>query len=631
MASPPVSTAPAPQDTIKVFDQYGRPLQVEKETWRTQVLPANLAARRNDPDALCAVIVKAVHDGFAPDVLESAQHLATIDPQRLRGATLLGVVWLQLQKAAEAKRVLEAAAARHGEDGLLLTNLAKAHAALGDLAKRDETLWRALELDPNQDNGLVWFIALARDEGGTTAQTAALERVAALPGSWRAQLWLARAALERNETDRAGLLYREALSRMNPVPADALMQISGDLGNRGQPALLLELCAPHFDIKRHGIQVGNNLIKANLDLGRPADARRILEQLYAEQRPDWRDALLEWEGGIDQAERQYGPVTGSIEVHLMTLDRPLWAQGRLGFDALLPAKDPEALHTMFLVGSGQPPGPVETQPRVQQTNALGQLTRILPLFLAEEVHLRTTARASTLLAVSPRRGVLLLGAPWDLEAFKTAGLAAHLLVLLNVDARTDPWTLQFSAYDWPSGSRLASWDIPFALDQPAAVLNAARQRLFEVINTRPSIKDVPLAPVLDGPSGDQLPSYVRCLEDALLFTLAAPASIDSGATPPPGEQLPGQQQPASGLPNIFGDRALIDRQLHLAVAAPESARSRLLLLNSLEKEARRRPDIVREYLSKVDLLQQQNPLPPGPAADLAAAAVAELRAVLTGH
>lgn len=617
MASPTTSTTPSAPETIKVFDQYGRPLQVEKEVWRTQVLPANLAARRDDPEALRSVIIKSVNDGFAADVLESARHLATTDPQKLRGATVLGVVLLQLKKPDEAKRVLESAAARHGEEGLLLTNLAKAYGALGDLAKRDQTLWRALQLDPNQDNGLMWFIALARDEGGHAAETTALERVAGLPGSWRAQLWLARDALERNETDRAVQLYREALSRMSPIPADALLQISGDLGNRSQPSLLLELCAPHFDIKLHGIQVGTNLIKANLDLGRPADARRILDQLYAEQRPDWREALLEWEGGIEQAERRTGPLSGRIEIEFMTLDQPLWAQGRLGFEALLPAKDPEAFHTMFLVGSGQPPGPTETQPRVQQTNALGQVTRIIPLFLAEEVHLRTSARASTLLAVSPRSGVVLLGAPWELETLKNAGLKANLVVVLNVDARKAPWSLQFSAYDWPNASPLANWEIPFVLDEPAAVLNAGREHVFRMIDNQPSIKRIPIAPALDAPSEDRLPSYVRCLEDALLFALAAPAATDSGPSTTP---------PTS--PNLWGDRSLIDRQLHLAIATPESARSRLLLLNSLEKEARRRPEIVREYLPKLDLLQEQNPLPTGPAADLAAAACATLRDML---
>lgn len=624
MTSSPTLANPPSAEKLRIFDEYGRPLEVEKETWRTRVLPANLAAKRNDPDALYKLVLFALHAGFAADVLESAQHLAATDPQRLRSATLLGIVWLQLKKPTEAKRILETALARYGEDGSLLTNLAKAHAALGDASKRDESLWRALQLDPNQSNGLTWFLALARDGGGSTAQTAALERAAALPGSWRAQLWLAGAALERNEIDGAVQLYREALSRMNPIPADALMQISGDLGNRGQLSILLELCAPRFEVKLHGIQVGNNLIKAYLDLGRPADARRIVEQLYAEQRPDWREVLLEWERGIDEAERRYGPLNGPIEIELVRLDRPLWAHGRLGFGALLPVKDPSAFHTLWLVGTGRPPGAEESQPRLQQTDLLGQVTRSIPLFLAEEVHLRTTARASTLLAVSPRQGILLLGTPWDLEAFKKSGISANLLVLLHVDARTTPWLLQFSAYEWPDAEPLAKWEIPYVLEQPLEALSAAREHLFQLIKTLPSVQTIPVAPVLDGPSESRLPAYVRSLEDGLLFTLAAPAAVASD-TRPPG------QDPPSELPSLWGDRALIDRQLHLAVATPESARSRLLLLSSLEKQARRRPDIVREYLPKLDLLQERTPLPAGSAADLASAAITRLHAAVRGN
>ena len=43
----------------------------------------------------------------------------------------------------------------------------------------------------------------------------------------------------------------------------------------------------------------------------------------------------------------------------------------------------------------------------------------------------------------------------------------------------------------------------------------------------------------------------------------------------------------------------------------ELLRPRLLLINALENQARRRPDIVREYLDKLALLQQQHALPPG--------------------
>ena len=49
----------------------------------------------------------------------------------------------------------------------------------------------------------------------------------------------------------------------------------------------------------------------------------------------------------------------------------------------------------------------------------------------------------------------------------------------------------------------------------------------------------------------------------------------------------------------------------MALEGAELLRPRMLLVNALENQARRRPDIVREYLDKLALLQQQHALPAG--------------------
>lgn len=44
------------------------------------------------------------------------------------------------------------------------------------------------------------------------------------------------------------------------------MEISGDLGKQGQLQKLLDLVEPHYDVQMHGLSVGNNLIKAHVEL-----------------------------------------------------------------------------------------------------------------------------------------------------------------------------------------------------------------------------------------------------------------------------------------------------------------------------------------------------------------------------
>lgn len=129
----------------------------------------------------------------------------------------------------------------------------------------------------------------------------AWERVAALPGSWRAQLWLARTALESHNNPRALGFYRESLARVGEkVPADFLQQMSGDLGMQGLFPELVELTEPYFIPEVHGLQVGNNLIKANMELGHLHRARQILNQLKMQPRPDWEPHLNYWQTEIER-------------------------------------------------------------------------------------------------------------------------------------------------------------------------------------------------------------------------------------------------------------------------------------------------------------------------------------------
>ena len=134
----------------------------------------------------------ALNDGFATDVLESARHLAR-DTTRSRSAApwCSAIVLLQLKDLAAAREVLERAIARHGENPYLLANLARAYAAAGDDDRAQALIWRALELDPNEETALNWLIGMSASPGG---QEAVLGRLHARGGAARQ---LARAAVAR--------------------------------------------------------------------------------------------------------------------------------------------------------------------------------------------------------------------------------------------------------------------------------------------------------------------------------------------------------------------------------------------------------------------------------------------------
>lgn len=137
-------------DLIQVFDKSGTPLYLTKEEWRTRVLPGMLSANRDNPDELYKIIVGTLQDGLPADVAEATEHLYRIDPDRSRAVCAWASVLMGLKRISEAEQVLRSHVEQHGEEGYVVTNLAKVHAARDENDLAAATLWHALELDPNQ-------------------------------------------------------------------------------------------------------------------------------------------------------------------------------------------------------------------------------------------------------------------------------------------------------------------------------------------------------------------------------------------------------------------------------------------------------------------------------------------------
>lgn len=599
--SAPAPATPTDEPLMRVYDQFGRAVSIGRETWRRDVLQPNLAANRDKPDEMYDLIVSALNDGFADDVLESARQLAANDPHPPRATTLLGIALLQLEDFAGARDVLSQALAKFPDDPWLLTHLARALES-SDPARSDELIWRALALAPNEDFSLNWLISTAMAKGGQEAVLAAYARAAQLPGSWRAQLWLARSALEAGNLAEATRLYEEALGRVSPVPGDLLMQLSGDLGNAKQAQLLVSLTAPRFDLATHGLAVGNNLIRAYIELGLLPEARALLEKLYALQRPDWREHLQHWERTLDDAQRKYGEVNEPLDIVVMKLEQPVWSRGVLGFENVLPAKAASAPRIQFVCASGEGPaaasdGKVISQP----TNDLGRLSRALPMFLAEEVFLRTSARSAFLLPWLKTGGFILSAKPWT-RAFLPADHAPpDVLVFMHIDAAHSPWLLRVTIEQPTRDARPVSFEQAFELRTAAQDAMTLLNDVITRITILLALRREDTSDSLATPPAGLLPGYLSGIEEALAIGLAARLP-DAGAF-------------------LYQERAIFDHLFDIALHGEQQVRPRMLLVNALENQSRRRPEIVREYLDKLALLQDKHPLPAGKDADLVAKGV----------
>ena len=196
------------------------------------------------------------------------------------------------------------------------------------------------------------------------------------------------------------------------------MQMSGDLGNFGYLQEILEHITPHFDPKTHGIEVGNNLIKANIDTGQLNAARTIIQKLQLLQRPDWQQSLGFWEGELSKTACAVhnSHSKKDLNVSLFWLEGSLLLKDNAPTAPIFPNKTDNAPRICFIGSTAETLS--KSKEIVQQpSDNPGRFSRGLPLLLAEHTYLTTNARTCTLVpwATGDHSSFVLSGVISDLK------------------------------------------------------------------------------------------------------------------------------------------------------------------------------------------------------------------------
>ncbi|MGA1983451.1 MAG: tetratricopeptide repeat protein [Acidobacteriaceae bacterium] len=597
-AAPAGSSQPDP-NLIRVFDEFGRELSITKDTWRTKVLPGSLKSNWDNPDQLYTIIVGSLNDGFFSDVLDAAKHLAVIDKDPARGACVYGIVLMKSDRLDDAERVFQTYIESHGDDASILTNLAKVYSARNENERSLQTLWRSIQLDPNQANGLAWYIAIYREKDGEQAALDTLRRVAKLLSSWRAQLWLARTAITEKDIDGALALYREGLANISgDIPADFLIQLSGDLGRGGYLRELLQLTEPRFVPQTHGLLVGNNLIKAHLDSGQIADAQTILNGLYSLNRPDYKQQLGFWDTEIAKAKlaRVESKAGGPLQVGMSCVLGPVWLPPTIA-SQLITLKPPESPVICFLGSSAETASPSERE-HFQMSDDPGRTSRALPLFLAEQVWFNTAADVQILIPLTTgnQSAFVLSGAPWkDEDAARYSNLGdreSDFVVITHLNCTAESWSAELRLVRSVDHECVAVVTVPFQANEPQKGATELAKELRRLLAKHSQVEALKPPPWYRVPAESNLRAYLLRLEQLLAVRCAG---IET-------------DQPMM----LNNEREIIDGNLQLCVAVPDNVCTRIILAQTLKAMKRVRPDVVGEFKDKTLLLQRKKPLE-GPA------------------
>jgi tetratricopeptide (TPR) repeat protein len=566
---------PGPE-LITVYDVHGREMQIPRAEWLEKVLKPELRAKWDQPDSLYQLIISALNDGFAIHLDEASARLLAIDPNMERGHVVRGIVLLKLDRLDEAERALRAATAKLGETGTLLTNLAKVQVAKGNSARADATLWKAITLDPNQDNGLAWWVARERERGGEAAYVAALEKVAALPGSWRAALWLGRQQLKDGDVAGAIDRFRRVLAHGAYDP-DTLITISGDLGNAGHIAEFVELVAPHYDPAVHAPQAGLNLLQAYLRLDRLDEAEALLDRLYALKMPPFKQYLDDMAKELQDRRREVTPARpveeNALKVGQVPFELPIWMYGLRDPDWLLAHKPADARKVLFLMLGKVVQG--AKQAEEQREDDVGRLSRAIPLYLAESAYEWTPLHAQSLVAVVMDGGPVVFGAQDEASERETALKLAELAELVvqgSIDDAGERWKVVLSLRETATGQAIAHEALETDKNGiEAGVLDLEARLLGHLGGARANPHDRLYA----RPSLEQMQPYLNALAQSLMLCLVANQVVPKGA--------------------MWGERNMLEWPLRMALQWPGLEVAKAMYLSGISHAARYHSDVLEEF------------------------------------
>ena len=272
---------------------------------------------------------------------------------------------------------------------------------------------------------------------------------------------------------------------------------------------------------------------------------------------------------------------------LVTIEGAIWLPANSPAASLFPAPPADASHLSFL-GSSAETGHAE-EITAQLSDWPGRLSRALPLFFSEHVRFHSNAQTRTLVPWISAGGFILSGMCWtdeDAARYARAEPASDYLVLTHLKPRTDPWTLELRLIRTIDAKCLATIERSFHFSKLGEVVFVARE-LLSLLSQHAEIT------LTASPRDYVLPAdpseYLLRLEQLL----AVRSSTMEGA----------------GDGFLSGERAIVDGNITLSVANPRNPTTRLVLLETILALRKVRPQIIKEYRDKLELLQREHPLP----------------------
>jgi hypothetical protein len=249
----------------------------------------------------------------------------------------------------------------------------------------------------------------------------------AIAGGIMPQLAEARTRLDAKDLPGALAIYEQVLAAAGARP-DVLVTISGDLGVHGNVSELIELIAPRYDAAKHGPATGLNLLQAYLVTRNVESAQHLLDILFSLQRPELEERLFGFSNALADLMAGSEPVNEAamamaaagvapeaLRISLASISKPIWFYGlESGAPQLLPHKEGKLRRVAF-AQCAQPGIKNAEELSAQPEDAMGRLTRGLPLWFAETFTFAAGYEPIAAIGTSNQKKYAVFGAEWTAE------------------------------------------------------------------------------------------------------------------------------------------------------------------------------------------------------------------------
>src|SRR5581483_3825521 len=437
-------------------------------------------------------------------------------------------------------------------------------------------------VDPNLENGLLWWAALAREQGGEEAYLEALDTIAEVQGSWRPQLWLARHRLDEGNLDAALELYRHVLE-MAADQSDALLMISGDLGNAGHIDQVFELVYPRYVPERHALSVGFNLLNATVQANRRQEGEALLHRIGLLNAPHAREQVAAFGRSLDELKAaELGPPEATepdAAPTIVDVPRPLWHTYLGRPDWLLPSVPRQASVGILTLADATGNERIGGGPEPATT--VGGLARAVPLVLAEALLYTTDVEPMAIIPVVRGLGPVVPAEGWPpedvIDLGRTEGAELNYIVTGSIAQSEAATSVRLELWDIERGEAIDSLaKETTAEDAGTALVDLGLQLVGRLVNEgkAQAITDqtqthytVPTGALLDG--------YLAASDELFALTLAG-----EGLTDPV---------------RLYGERDILNHLLSLGLANRQVLLPKLVLLAGLVLNRARGSMIYQEY------------------------------------